>query len=448
VALPFLLAAALGAAACTSAGPAPPSAPTRPEPRPLDLPAAERPFVVDPLQGYPREVDPARRGRVEEAFRALLDEGDVIGARQTAAELAREAPGFHPAQVLAAQAAFAAGENRAVIERLLPLGDELPGYTASQLLLGRAAERAGDVPLAYAAFRSVASRSPAAFQRAGELHPRAVEIVSRRFGEALRQGEIAEAERQLALLSDWAPGQDAALEAARALAAARGDRRAELAAVREIAAARPDDRALLERRAELELEVGDPGQGLAIAREIAARHPDDPRAAERLESAKFRWRLTLLPAAVREVAAAPELTKGDLAVLLYWLVPDIRTSRPSSGRIATDVLDHPHKEEIVRVAGLGLMEVDPTLHRFSPGAPVRQSGALRVLFRILASFGGAGEQGICTGGPPAGGNEAVCEAAAACGLLPGLDACRPGEPLSGSEALELIRRTLDRLGPA
>ena len=127
-------------------------------------------------------------------------------------------------------------------------------------------------------------------------------------------------------------------------------------------------------------------------------------------------------------------------MLLYWLVSQVRNSRPTAGRIATDVLDHPHREEIVRVVNLGLMEVDPTQHRFYPGSPVRRGQALRVVLRTLARFGAA----ACA-------RTAAVTAANACavaGLRPaGLRrGVRRDAPLSGSEGVEILRRSLKLLG--
>jgi tetratricopeptide (TPR) repeat protein len=440
-AAPVLLTALLAVilSACSSAPPPPVREPAvrRAPPEPLALAQADRSYVVDPLSGYSPEVDSDRRSRIESAWRAFMDESDVAGATETAMDLLEEAPEFHPALVLAAQVDFASGDDQAVIDRLLPVSDALPGYTASQLLLGRAAERLSDIPLAYAAYRAVATRNPLALKRTGELHPRALEIVSNRLQEALRQGEVVRAEEQLSRLREWAPSETLTLEGIQAVAVARGDLRAELAATQELSSRRPDDPALRERRAELELSVGDPGQGLQIVQELAARHPGDPRWAERLDSAKFRWRLTQLPRSVQEVAAKSELTKADFALLLYWLVPDVRNSRPTAGRIASDVLDHPHREEIVRVANLGLLEIDPTLHRFFPSAPVRRSVALRTLTRMVSRFD---KKVSCPG--------ETCEAAAQCRLVLPEEECRPSEALSGSDGVELIRRSLKLLGGA
>jgi len=436
----LLLAAAL---ACSSA---PPPTPTVREPvqraaEPLALEAADRPYVVDPREGYSKEgAEPRLLERLENAWRDLLEAGDTEGATRAAAEMLEQNPDFLPAQVLAAQVDFAMGENTRVVARLLPVGDALPTYTASQLLVGRAAERLGDVALSYAAYRAVAARSSLALKRTGELHPRAMEIVSHRLDEALRAEKIDEAQKQLSLLTSWGPSETIALEAERKVALARGDRAAELAAVKEIAARTPGDRLLLERRAELELEVGDPSAGLKIVQDLAARNPKDPDLARRLEAAKFRWRLAQLPKDVQGVASKPELNKGDFSVLLYWLVSQVRNSRPTAGRIATDVLDHPHREEIVRVVNLGLMEVDPTQHRFYPGSPVRRGQALRVVLRTLARFGAAS----CANGGADGGD--VCSLSQGCGLLIAGEGCDATAPLSGSDGVEILRRSLKLLG--
>lgn len=437
VAAALLLAAVLGA--CASGKP--PTPVREPERKPqseLALGRAERAYLIDPMEGYAQEIDPSRRERIEEAHRALLEEADLAGARETAAELLEEDPGLHPAQVLAAQVDFAEGLHREVMARLLPIGDQMPGYVASQLLLGRAAEQAGDVPIAYAAYRAVATRNPLAFRRLRELHPRAVEILANRLRDAVRAGQLAEAEKSLALLRSWAPSERVTLEGAIAVAEARGDRAAELAAVKDLAAQQPNDRKLLERRAELELAVGDPGAGLQIIQGLAEKNPNDPALAEKLAAAKFRWRLTMLPQSVQGVAGKGEINKADFAVLLYWLVPSVRYARPTAGRIATDVLDHPHQEEIVRVVNLGLMDVDSTLHRFSPGAPLRRGAALRSLVHLMATSG----QGIAC----LRGQSSPCAAAAACGLIAEGEDCQAGAALSGGEAVDLIRRAQKHLG--
>src|SRR3954452_3020946 len=115
VLLGVLLAAAFG---CTSAPPPQPSAvPVQRAPEPLALEPADRPYVVNPLEGYPREADAQLRGRLEGVWHDLVDTGDTAGALRASAEMVEKAPDFLPAQVLAAQVDFAAGENTSVVSR-------------------------------------------------------------------------------------------------------------------------------------------------------------------------------------------------------------------------------------------------------------------------------------------------------------------------------------------
>ena len=120
-------------------------------------------------------------------------------------------------------------------------------------------------------------------------------------------------------------------------------------------------------------------------------------------------------------------------------MPNVHYGRPSSGRIATDVLDDPRQEEIVRVVNLGLMDVDTTLHRFSPSSPVRRGAALRSLSHLLSRFAPGA---ACL----AGSSSSACDVAVRCGLIPTADDCQPSAPLSGSAAVDFLGRCLELLG--
>ena len=443
--LPLLLTAALALTGCPSGGRRPAPEPPPPAAAFGAVPVAERPFVVPPLEGYPLVSAPDPAARVREAWADLVRTGDAEAAREAAADLLAGDPGFHPARVLAAQADYLAGEAAAALDRLEPVVQELPAYTAAQLLRGRAAERLERIPEAYAAYLAAAEASAAAAERAELLRGRTLEIVGNRLTDALARGRLEDAAAALGRLERWAPEAEATLEGALALAAARGDRRSELAAVARLLERSPERRDLLVRRAELELEVGDASQGLQILQRLADERPADRELQEKLEQAKFRWRLTLLPAEVQEIARRGELTRGDFAALVHWLVPRVRTARAPVGRIAGDILEHPRRDEIARVVNLGLMDVDPTLHTFGPGRAVRRSTALLALLRAVATLG---QPAACL--PPAQidalgrspSQETVCAAAARCGLLGEPADCLPGAPLSGGEALELVRRAL------
>lgn len=408
---------------------------------PLALAEGDQVYLVDPAVGMTQVVDPSRLAQLGEAFDRLVGASAIDAAAAIATALLEVDPELAPAHVLTAQVDFARGDDLAVVERLAPVAQAAPAYTACQLVLGRSHERLGDAVSAYTAFRAVATRSSLALKRLRELHPRVIEALFVRLAQAVAESRLAEAESDLGLLRGWAPTELATIEGERLLAVAQGDRPAERAAVEALAQARPDDRLLVQRWAELELEVGDPGKGLEIVQGLVARYPGDPRVAELLEAAKFHWRVSQLPAGVRDLATKAELTRGDFAVLLFWLVADVRSSRPTAGRIATDVLDHPRQEEIIRVVNLGLLDLDQTLHRFFPSSPMRWNGALRAAERLITRFARDSpcrESDAEADGP--------CARAARCGLLPADRDCDLGLTLTGPDGVELIRRCLVLLG--
>lgn len=422
-------------------------APAGPDAAIAGIPVSERPFVVDPGEGYPLIAAPELVAEVRAAHRALARSGDTGATERRAEELLAEFPGLHPAAVLAAQAELVSGRAGSAVERLRPIVEEIPEYTAAQLLLGRAAERDDRIPTAYAAYRAVADRSPAAADRAEVLRQRAVEIVANRVGDALTRGRVDVASQELALLEAWAPDADETLEATRAVAGARGDLERELAALRRLVDRHPDRTELALGLAELELAVGDATAGLQRLRTLAESHPRDLRIQEALERGKFRWRLTLLPQEVQELARRPEITRGEVAVLIHWLIPQVRSARRSGGRIAADILEHPFRDEIARVVNLDLLDVDPTLHTFSPDRAVRRADVLGALLRAVSLFGG----GVaCVEDAPLGRrptDDAICSVAARCRILREVGDCLPGATLSGAEALEMIRRSVELLNP-
>ncbi len=409
----------------------------------------ERPYLVNPLEGYPRVVDAESTARLGEAHRALLERSDAAAARRAAQDVLATDPELPPAQVLAAQADFVTGDFRAALQRTEPHLVETPGYVAATLLAGRAAEKLGEVPEAFATFRTVADVNALAAERTAELEPRALEIVASRAQDSLGRGRIDEARQRLDRLTAWAPDDPTTLRVTADVARALGDREAELTAVRRLT---PDDaaeagsvpRELLERRADLELDAGDASAGLALAERLAARFPDDEDLEDLLAYAKFRFRLDVLPPKVQETAAKPQLERGDLAVLLYWIFPNVRYAQTRRPRIATDILDDRRREEIARVINLGLMEVDETVHRFSPTRSLTRAELFRSLLVLMAGSEPPVECVRDLTSRPS--RDLVCLTAARCGLIPGPNDCLAGGEVSGRQALGFVRQALDRTG--
>jgi tetratricopeptide (TPR) repeat protein len=393
-----------------------------------------------PLAGYPLLLATATTATLEGAYDELLA-GETEVARSAALELLAVDGELAPARVLAAQADLVDGHPAFALERLAGLREELPGYTAARLLLARAYERLGLVVEAYEAYRGVLEEP--ALGRASSLEPAAVQGITQRIEEALDRGHLEMARESLEQLEAWAPATLETLVMEARVAAAWEDGEWELEVARKLARVAPEDPVVLRHWADLEVALGDPGQGLKILRRLAGEVPEDEELQEALAHAKFRWRLTQVPAEVQELASHPELSRGDFAVLLYWLVPSIRYGRPGAARIAADILDDPRRSAIARVVSLGVMDVDETLHTFSPERAVHRVEAWSALLRLLTW---ADPGPACVGSlAPRPSWSAVCGTAVACGLVPQEEECLPLAPVSGREALEALRRALDLL---
>lgn len=437
-------------AACSTGGP----------PVPEVRPARDNPALRPPMASYPLASPPELAARADAIFESLRrsqpSTGDLAAVRAQAQALLDEAPDFHPAAVLVAQADYLDGADREVLARLEPIVEELPEYVACQVLRGFAAERAGELVTAYEAFARVAEPlvdaggdergTEIAAVRARELEERAVEIVFNRLDDALARGRIDDAETHRAWLERWIGDEIVVLRAARRILAAGEDREGEREAVCRLLELEPSSE-LRQRCAELEIDVGDVRNGLELFEQLAAEFPDDPEVAEQLGRAKFRWRLELLPEHVRDLGRKGELTRADLATLLYWLVPQVRSSRVTDPPIATDILEHPLRDEIVKVAGLDLMRVDEVLHRFDPDDPATRLTTFAALLRLLD----LSERGVAClrGVEPRRLTESrswVCDKAARCRLIPEEAECLPRARVSGDEALDFFRRSLDHSG--
>jgi hypothetical protein len=355
----------------------------------------------------------------------------------------REPPGA--AAVLRAEARLIAGRGAEAFGQLEKLPREARARTPVRLLEARAREAAGDLVEAYALLRELASDSAVAGARASMLESRAVAMVGERIAESVRRGRAEEARRDLERLTAWRPHEAGTWRAAASVAVARGDAAAELSALRALGTAASLEPEAGLRLAELELELGDAEAALHGLETLAAARPGDARIAAGLDRARFRWRLEHAPEEVRAAAGRSALTRADFARLLYWLVPGIRAGRGGVGRIASDVVGHAAQEEVVRVVNFGLMRVDENLHRFEPERSVRRSEALEAVFR--AASGGPGTPACARaalGG--AWSREALCAAAADCGLTSSPADCLPGGALSGREALDWIRLSLAESG--
>lgn len=424
------------------------TAPVEVRPQVRTLPVEDLTWVVDPLSGYPLQADEARKAIVRSAYTALRQGAEPEEIAAQAQELLDEDPEYHPARVLWAQARYVGGRAREAAERLAPLVEQMPDYVAAALLHARALEELGDVAAAYAAYSDLSDIQPVAARRADRLRQPALDVMHSRFDDAMIRGRLEEAEEILATIADWDAESPRTYEARRMYQVATGDAEGELETLRSLIEWQPTPERRL-RAGILELEVGDLRAGIegleALDPESLVEPSDRDLLTESIERGQFLRRLDLLPPRVREKADLAELTRADLASLVYWLFPALRFAPVENPPIAADILDHPDRQEILKVAGLEVMEVDQTVHRFYPERPITRSEAIAALLRLLMD--GEPLPACLADDPRVQSSQAwICNRAVRCRLIGDVADCLPAAPISGPEALAFFRHALAQLG--
>lgn len=414
---------------------------TAPPPPVSTIPPEERAFLLDPTVSAP-SVEPILRTRIQEAYGSWALGRRPAEVRLAAEKILASAPGLPAALVLLAQAEYLDGQYAAVVERMRPLLVEQPAYAAAVLLAGRSLERLGDSAAAYEIYSKLADLDATCAAKASELKVPLIRDLTAKAKEAVASARLEDALSLLARLETLAPGQKANLEIRLEIHRARNETREELALLRQLA---PIDgsRPLRERLGHLEVEMGDVKAGLEVFEALLRDSPGDPDLVAQVDRAKFRWRLERLPQRIRTIARKAELSRADLASLLFWLLPQVQHSPAVDPPIASDILNHPAQQEILRVTDLELMEVDETLHRFNPEAASSRRAALAAVLALLS------QQDVpCVAGEPLAKDARawVCRKGVECGLLGDESQCLPGTPISGTEAVDLLKACLDRLG--
>lgn len=400
---------------------------TDPTPRVLSLAPDVRAYLLDPTTGL-EDIPGGDRSGARQVYDQIRS-GDLAAARQDLDALG--GVGSAVERVLRAQLAFI--DSRPDEARRL-LGPE-PVGDAGRLLSARLHDLAGDPVAAVTEYWPLREKLEVAGDRVSALLPQAVAERDLHFDRALEGQSYAEAGTALDDLRTWAPDRERTRRSAVRLANAMGDRQAELSAWRSLARVAPPSRQEMFQWAELELTDGNTDQALEISRALVSS-ADDPRAQELLTRAEFTWRFRLLPEQARKVLKSPMMTRAELAVALYWLFPQARYAPSEAVRIASDILESPHREEIAQVVNAGLLNVDAVGHRFRPELAAMRSDAARGV-AILLQTGGA----VCAADGAAADS---CSVLAVCGVVP-VEGCRASEEISGVEFADWARRAQERL---
>lgn len=183
--------------------------------------------------------------------------------------------------------------------------------------------------------------------------------------------------------------------------------------------------------AEMAMKTGRYAEAVGIYDSLAKK---EERYREKAENARLEFRIQNLPDPARKAALSPRLTRGQLATLLWWTVAEIR-QRPVTGQsqIATDVVDHPDRQAVIRAIGLGFLRVSEDTHRVGVETPVGRQELGNVLRRLAVLSSAGVKMPGCLSTEPAS-----LQALESCGILPASSV----KTVTGREAIRAIERTV------
>jgi tetratricopeptide (TPR) repeat protein len=203
----------------------------------------------------------------------------------------------------------------------------------------------------------------------------------------LAGGDVAAARRAALAAVDVDPSTPGGYVLVSKVAEAEGKLGDAWIAARRAHSLDPSDASLTRAAAALAMKAGRYADAVGLYEELAK---SDPSFAEPLAEAVFQFQVQILPETAREAALSPRLTRAQLAALLWWLVPEVREAKVSTGiDVAVDAVDRPDSQSVVRAIALGFFAVPRDTHRVGVDQAVTRAEMAACLKRValLASSG-------------------------------------------------------------
>ena len=242
---------------------------------------------------------------------------------------------------------------------------------------------------------------------------------------ALRRGDLPAARRAALALVEVDPDSPAGYHVLASIAEAEGRLEDAWAAARTAHERAPADAALAEALAALSMKTARFAEAEALYGLLAKSDPD---MAAKQTAARLEFQVQNLPSLARRAAAAPRVTRAQLATLLVTLVPEVASARvPAGADVATDILDRPEQNALVKAIALGFFSVSRETHHVGPDVPVTRGEMPGVLQRVAVLRGDPEDD--CLVSPAE---------LATCGILPET----ASRQVSGREAFAAIDATL------
>jgi tetratricopeptide (TPR) repeat protein len=348
-------------------------------------PAPKAPFPDSEEYVFPSAnaspLSPSDQQRLEKAWRQILA-GNAGAAEKSLLGMLGRRPGLVPAETALAYARMRAGRLEEASRGFEGVVERQPDYVPALAGGGASASRRGDAETALRLYRRALQAEPnRAFlrQRVAELR---VQVTERRVAAARTaqgEGRTPDAIATYRLALDAAPEvAGLRLELANLLAET-GDLEGAVSVLRTDPT---EDRQVLLRRAELEAQRKNYTGALEAYRVILGRDPRDEEAQRRSRAVREAIELEQMPEEYRRIAAAPAVTRADLAALISVKVSAL--SRVSAGepQVAVDISGSWARSHIIKALSYDIMTVYPN-HTFQPVATARRGDLARAVQRVL-----------------------------------------------------------------
>ena len=302
---------------------------------------------------------------------------------------------------------------------------------------GEAGGRGGRPEAGYRLYLQALARRgdrPALKQRAEELRIAARDALAARARVSAEEHRGAEARELMAQAMRIAPESVELRMQAAEMEETAGDTEKAYDHWRKAHEMDPGNVTAAERAGSLALDLNEHAYAVSVFDALAR---SDPKFKPQAEEARLAFRVANWPEPEREAARSQKLTRAAAAALVWWMFPEVREARVSTGVIATDAVSRKDTRAFSRAVSLGLLEVDRDTHRGSPDASLSLPAASRMLLRLLALVRPAGLPCLAKGMPTRTGPEAV-KAAEGCGFWKEGENTAPTGP-TFTRALDRVR---------
>lgn len=393
-------------------------------------------FEVDPRAGWTAPAGSTAPGGYERAMRELAA-GQRDRAEVRLQDLERRRPAYPPATLALGALALDSGNVDVAAPRIEAAAKAQAGWLAAEYYLARLDEARGNLEPAISRLRGLAGRpgAPAAVaERLASAETRLFDRLYQFATTAPHAEAIASLRRALSVRPESGAAR---LLLAQNLIAMRNfaEARMEIDPLLQSAEAnRPEVQAAL-----AEIEAGRGRYEEAIERyERVVRADPRPEYVARLEHIKQEFALANMPPRYRAAAASTQLTRAQLATLVYWTVSGVRFGRPPSEPAVAVDIDVDERDELVRAIAFGLFPVDPVTRRVFPERTVTAAAAARLLLRVMSVT--AAPACMATPGADASSLAGTVKIFAACGIDTAPLYGDPEAPVSGAWALAALRK--------